>query len=93
MGFWYNSFHLPFYKNSKYPSVNSFIAHDTPVQHFLNFIAPASEMIRKQTLEMAQEEEVNVRVDPLGDDDAEELAARYRTETRMVGVGDPVGQS
>ncbi|XP_028069244.1 recombination repair protein 1-like [Camellia sinensis] len=42
---------------------------------------------------MAQEEVVNVRVDPLGDDDAEELAARYRTETRMVGVGEPVGQS
>ncbi|XP_028060862.1 caldesmon-like [Camellia sinensis] len=42
---------------------------------------------------MAQEEVVNVRVDPLGDDDAEELAARYRTETRMVGVGEPVGES
>ncbi|XP_028124240.1 caldesmon-like [Camellia sinensis] len=40
---------------------------------------------------MAQEEVVNVRVDPLGDDDAEELAARYRTETRMVGAG--VGES
>ncbi|XP_028069141.1 eukaryotic translation initiation factor 3 subunit A-like [Camellia sinensis] len=37
---------------------------------------------------MAQEEVVNVRVDSLGDDDAEELAARYRTETQMVGVGE-----
>ncbi|KAF5945843.1 hypothetical protein HYC85_016071 [Camellia sinensis] len=53
----------------------------------------AQEVIRKQTLEMAQKEVGNVRVDPLGDDDAEELAARYRTETRMVGVGEPVGQS
>ncbi|XP_028093709.1 caldesmon-like [Camellia sinensis] len=44
---------------------------------------------------MAQEEVVDVRVDPLGDDDAEELAVRYRTETRMVGagVGEPVGES
>ncbi|XP_028108991.1 uncharacterized protein LOC114307784 [Camellia sinensis] len=42
---------------------------------------------------MAREEVGNVRVDPLGDDDAEELAAQYRTETRMVGVGKPVGQS
>ncbi|KAF5933706.1 hypothetical protein HYC85_029877 [Camellia sinensis] len=33
---------------------------------------------------MAQEEVVNVRVDPLGDDDAEELAARYRTEASAL---------
>ncbi|XP_028105222.1 caldesmon-like [Camellia sinensis] len=36
---------------------------------------------------MAQEEVVNVRVDPLGDDDGEELAVQYRTEARMVGAG------
>ncbi|XP_028074153.1 uncharacterized protein LOC114276572, partial [Camellia sinensis] len=40
---------------------------------------------------MAQEEGVNVRVDPLGDDDGEELAAQYRTEVRMV--GETVGES
>ncbi|GMP84445.1 hypothetical protein CsSME_00037974 [Camellia sinensis var. sinensis] len=42
---------------------------------------------------MAQEEVVNVRVDPLGDGDVEELVARYRAETRVVGVGELVGQS
>ncbi|XP_028093398.1 uncharacterized protein LOC114293527 [Camellia sinensis] len=44
---------------------------------------------------MAQEEVANVRVDPLGDDDGEELAAQYRTEARIVGaeVGETVGES
>ena len=43
---------------------------------------------------MAQEEVVNVRVDPLGGDDTEELASRYRAEARMVGagVGEGVGE-
>ncbi|GMQ11087.1 hypothetical protein CsSME_00053853 [Camellia sinensis var. sinensis] len=42
---------------------------------------------------MAQEEAVNVRVDPLGDDDAVELAEQYRMERQMERVGEPVVRS
>ncbi|XP_028055560.1 uncharacterized protein LOC114259734 [Camellia sinensis] len=42
---------------------------------------------------MAQEEAMNVRVDPLGDDDAVELAKQYRTERQMERVGEPVVRS
>ncbi|GMP93359.1 hypothetical protein CsSME_00043230 [Camellia sinensis var. sinensis] len=69
--------------------VNSFVARDTPLQHFFNFLAPASEAIRRHTTEMAQEETANVRVDPLGDDDAVELAQQYRMER----VGESVVRS
>ena len=44
----------------------------------------ASEVFCEQALEMAQEEVVNVRGDPLGDDDGEELAAQYRTEASAL---------
>lgn len=76
-------------KNQNIPSVNSFVAHDTPLQYFFNFLAPASEAIRRHTIEMAQEETANVRVDPLGDDDAVELAQQYRMER----VGESVVRS
>ena len=69
-------------KNQNIPSVDSFVASDTPLQHFVNFLAPESEAIRKHTREMAQDEATNARVDPLGDDDVVGLAEQYRTECR-----------
>ncbi|GMQ07841.1 hypothetical protein CsSME_00051860 [Camellia sinensis var. sinensis] len=71
-----------FANNQNIPSVNSFVADDTPLQHFLNFLAPASEAIRRHTREMTQEEATTARVNPLGDDDAVDLAEQYRTECR-----------
>ena len=70
-----------FTKNQDIPSVRSFVAHDTPLQQFFNFLAPASEAIRRHTIDMALEEAVNVRVEPLGVDDAVELAQQYRTKS------------
>ena len=64
-----------FTKNQNIPSVNSFVAHNTPLQHFFDFLVPAAEAIRKQTTEMAQEGNAIVRVAPLGEEDAVELAA------------------
>ena len=78
-----------FTKNQNIPSVNSFVAHGTPLQHFFNFLAPASEAIRRHTIEMAQEETANVMVDLLGDDDAMELAQQYQTKR----MGELMGRS
>ncbi|THF97368.1 hypothetical protein TEA_014269 [Camellia sinensis var. sinensis] len=78
-----------FTKNQNILSVNSFVAHDTPLQHFFNFLGLASEAIRRHTIKMAQEEAANVKVDPLGDDDAVELAQQYRMER----VGESVVRS
>ena len=69
--------------------MNSFVAHHTPLQHFFDFFVPAAEAIRKHTTEMGEEGSAIVRVDPLGDDDAVELAAQHRTER----VGESVVRS
>ncbi|KAF5947262.1 hypothetical protein HYC85_013219 [Camellia sinensis] len=82
-----------FSKNQNIPSVDSFVASDTPLRHFLNFLAPASEAIRRHTTEMAQEEVGTARVDPLRDDDAVELAEQYRTERQVERVGEPAVRS
>ncbi|XP_028056075.1 rootletin-like [Camellia sinensis] len=54
-------------------------APNTPVTTTLAEAQKAAEAIRKQTTEMAQEGNAIVRVDPLGEDDAVELTAQYRT--------------
>lgn len=82
-----------FSKSQNLPNLNSFVAGDTPLQHFFDFLAPASEAIRRHTIEMAQEGTVNVRADPLGEDDAVELAEQYRVERQTVGVAEPVVRS
>ncbi|XP_028117644.1 probable S-adenosylmethionine-dependent methyltransferase At5g38780 [Camellia sinensis] len=42
--------------------------------------------IRRHTIEMAQKEAANARVDPFGDDDAVELTEQYRTERQTERV-------
>ena len=80
-----------FSKNLNIPSVDSFVASDTPLQHFWNYLAPASEAIRRHTREMAQEEAINTRVDPLGDDDAVDLAEQYKRDRQVEKSGEPAG--
>ena len=59
------------------------MSSDTPLQHFVDYLAPTSEAIRRHTRRMAQEEATTVRVDPLDDDDAVDLVEQYRTERRV----------
>ena len=73
--------------------MNSFVAHNTPLQHIFDFLAPAAEAIRKYTTEMAEEGSAMVRVHPLGDDEAVELAAQYRTERVGESVVRPRGST
>lgn len=56
------------------------MSSDTPLQHFVNYLAPTSEAIRRHTREMAREDVPTVRLDALGDDDAVDLAEQYRTK-------------
>ena len=76
-----------FTKNQNIPCINSFVASDTPLRHFLSFLATASAAIRRHTTKMAKEDARTARVAPLGDDDAVELAEQYRKERQEERVG------
>ncbi|XP_028059423.1 uncharacterized protein LOC114263132 [Camellia sinensis] len=69
-----------FAKNQHIFELSSFVSCDTPLQHFANFLAPASEAIHRNIEEMARDEVPTMRLEALGEDDAVELAKQYRTE-------------
>lgn len=81
-----------FAQNRYVPDVNSFVSSDTPLQHFTNFLVPASEAIRRYIGEMARDEVPTMRLDSLGDDDAVELAKQYMAEKRAGSEAEPVGR-